>query len=222
MIAKLRATIASQFGSIGAHSNGVLPKLWTRLYEHTCNVRIPLKTFFLGILRDSFLLLISLMIKLKAEKNRRNCRCSLNQRTPAMFTLFIPRKTPRCAKRYISNKKKKQKSVTHTKPHHCPIFTLLSKSETTVFRHLIFIYPFLPARTTKAQWTRGNPYRLVTNSMSVNIKPEFDKSQSQLENDVTNTLTFIRFPFIARFYYSSVIVKSKKMMNIECGRKIVQ
>ena len=58
--------------------------------------------------------------------------------------------------------------------------------------------------------------------MSVNIKPEFDKSQSQLENDVTNTLTFIRFPFIARFYYSSVIVKSKKMMNIECGRKIVQ
>ena len=60
----------------------------------------------------------------------------------------------------------------------------------------------------------------MTNSMSVNIKPEFDKSQSQLENDVTNTLTFIRFPFIARFYYSSVIVKSKKMMNIECGRKI--
>ena len=222
MIARLRATIASQFGSLGAHSNGVLSKLWTRLYEHTCNVRVPLKTFFLGILRDSFLLLISLMIKLKAEKNRRNCRCSLNQRTPAMFTLFIPRKTPRCAKRYISFKEKNKKSVTHTKPHHCPIFTLLLKTETTVFRHLIFIYPFLPARTPKAQWTRGNPYRLVTNSMSVNIKPEFDKSQSQLENDVTNTLTFIRFPFIARFYYSSVIVKSKKMMNIECGRKIVQ
>ena len=110
MIAKLRATIASQFGSIGAHSNGVLSKLWTRLYEHTCNVRVPLKTFFLGILRDSFLLLISLMIKLKAEKNRRNCRCSLNQRTPAMFTLFIPRKTPRCAKRYISNKEKSKKA----------------------------------------------------------------------------------------------------------------
>ena len=110
MFAKLRATIASQFGSIGAHSNGVLPKLWTRLYEHTCNVRIPLKTFFLGILRDSFLLLISLMIELKAEKNRRNCRCSLNQRTPAMFTLFIPRKTPRCAKRYISNKEKNKKA----------------------------------------------------------------------------------------------------------------
>lgn len=59
---------------------------------------------------DSFLLLISLMIKLKAEKNRRNCRCSLNQRTPAMFTLFIPRKTPRCAKRYISNKEKNKKA----------------------------------------------------------------------------------------------------------------
>ena len=110
VIAKLRATIVWQFGSIGAHSNGVLSKLWTRLCDHTCDVRIPLKTFFLGILRDSFLILISLMIILKAETNRTNCRCSLNQRTPANITLFIPGKTPWYAKRYISDKEKNKKA----------------------------------------------------------------------------------------------------------------
>ena len=120
----------------------------------------------------------------------------------------------------LLSKTETKKCVTHPKPHHFPILTLLSKTERTVFRHLIFIYLFLPARTPKAKWTRGNPCRLLTNSMSVNIKPEFDQFQSQLENDVTNRLTFINFPFIACFYCSSVIVKSKKMTNIECGRKI--
>lgn len=156
MIAKLRATIASQFGSIGAHSNGVLPKLWTRLYEHTCNVRIPLKTFFLGILRDSFLLLISLMIKLKAEKNRRNCRCSLNQRTPAMFTLFIPRKTPRCAKRYISNKKKTKKRDAYETPS-LPYFHASFKNGDNCFSSSHIYLSFFTSKDDESSMDKGKP-----------------------------------------------------------------
>lgn len=156
VIAKLTATIVSQFGSIGAHSNGVLPKLWTRLYDHTCNVRIPLKTFFLGILRDSFLLLISLTIKLKAEKNRRNCRCSLNQRTPAKITLFIPRKTPRCGNRYISDKEKTEKRDAYETPS-LPYFDASFKNGDNCFSSSQIYLSFFTSKNDENSMDKGKP-----------------------------------------------------------------
>lgn len=156
VIAKLRATIVSQFGSIGAHSNGVLSKLWTRLCDHTCDVRIPFKTFFLGILKDSFLILISLMIILKAEENRTNCRCSLNQRTPANITLFIPGKTPRYAKRYISDKEKTKKRDAYETPS-LPYFDASFKNGDNCFSPSHIYLSFFTSKDDENSMDKGKP-----------------------------------------------------------------